>query len=84
MVGWVGFKSTEIHYQRKARVAGQTKYPLRKMLRFATDAIVSFSIIPLRLSFLAALIISVIIIGYLAYVSRRSFLLWKDDCAGVA
>ena len=68
MVGWVGFKSAEIHYQRKPRVAGQTKYPLQKMLRFAIDAIVSFSIIPLCLSFMAALIISVIIFGYLAYV----------------
>jgi dolichol-phosphate mannosyltransferase len=67
MVGWVGFKSSEVHYHRKPRVAGQTKYHLRKMLRFATDAIVSFSIIPLRLSFIAALIISVIIIGYLTF-----------------
>jgi dolichol-phosphate mannosyltransferase len=65
MVGWIGFRETEIHYHRKARVAGETKYPLRKMLRFAVDAIVSFSIIPLRLSFLAAFILSIAILGYL-------------------
>ena len=37
-----------MHYERPARFAGETKYPLRKMLRFAIDGITSFSIIPLR------------------------------------
>jgi dolichol-phosphate mannosyltransferase len=48
MVGWLGFKQIAVHYQRDARFAGETHYPLRKMLRFATDAITSFSTIPLR------------------------------------
>jgi dolichol-phosphate mannosyltransferase len=48
MVAWVGFRQTAVHYQRPARFAGETKYPLRKMLRFAIDGITSFSIVPLR------------------------------------
>ncbi|HZF52085.1 MAG TPA: glycosyltransferase family 2 protein [Polyangiaceae bacterium] len=48
MVAWVGFKSTAVTYDRPARFAGETKYPFRKMLRFAVDGITSFSIVPLR------------------------------------
>jgi dolichol-phosphate mannosyltransferase len=50
MVSWLGFAQTSVGYRRAARLAGQTKYPLFKMLKFATDGIVSFSIIPLRLA----------------------------------
>jgi len=48
MVTWVGFKQFALLYDREARFAGETKYPFSKMLRFAIDAITSFSIIPLR------------------------------------
>jgi dolichol-phosphate mannosyltransferase len=48
MVSWVGFKQTAVPYSRVARFAGETKYPLRKMVRFAIDGITSFSIVPLR------------------------------------
>ncbi len=47
---WVGFKQTGVTYRRDARKAGVTKYPLRKMLRFALDAITSFSYLPLQLA----------------------------------
>ncbi len=47
---WVGFRQTGIEYQRAERFAGDTKYPLSKMLRLTIDAITSFSYIPLRLS----------------------------------
>ncbi len=50
MVSWIGFKQTAVLYDRPARFAGETKYPLRKMLRFAVDGITSFSVVPLRLS----------------------------------
>jgi dolichol-phosphate mannosyltransferase len=50
MVAWVGFKQVAVKYERPARFAGETKYPFRKMLRFAIDGITSFSIIPLRLA----------------------------------
>jgi len=47
---WVGFKQTGVKYNRDARSAGVTKYPFRKMLRFALDAITSFSYLPLQLA----------------------------------
>lgn len=48
MVSWVGFRQTAVLYHRVERLAGASKYPLGKMLRFATDGIVSFSMKPLR------------------------------------
>ncbi|MBT8464618.1 MAG: glycosyltransferase family 2 protein [Myxococcales bacterium] len=50
MVSWVGFKQTAVRYERSERFAGETKYPLRKMIRFAIDGITSFSIVPLRVA----------------------------------
>jgi dolichol-phosphate mannosyltransferase len=50
MVSWVGFRQTAIPYRREERFAGESKYPLRKMLRFAVDGILSFSTKPLQLS----------------------------------
>lgn len=67
MVGWVGFTSAEVTYHRKARVAGTTKYPLRKMVRLAADAIVSFSRAPLRIAYHAALWLSFLFLLFLLY-----------------
>jgi len=50
MVSWVGFKQTAVQYERPERFAGETKYPLRKMIGFAIDGITSFSIVPLRIA----------------------------------
>lgn len=50
MVSWVGFRQTALPYRRAERFAGESKYPLRKMLRFATDGILSFSTKPLQMS----------------------------------
>lgn len=50
MVAWVGFRQEPVYYRRAARLAGETKYPLKMMLRFATDGILSFSLAPLRLA----------------------------------
>jgi dolichol-phosphate mannosyltransferase len=47
---WVGFKQAGVPYRRHARKAGDTKYPLRKMLKFALDGITSFSYLPLQLA----------------------------------
>src|SRR5207302_2659858 len=49
MSAWIGFKQIGVPYRRDARYAGDTKYPTRKMIRFALDAITSFSSAPLRL-----------------------------------
>ncbi len=50
MTVWVGFTQTAVPYEREARHAGETKYTLRKMLRFSLDAIASFSHLPLQLA----------------------------------
>jgi len=50
MVSWVGFRQIGVPYARAARFAGESKYPLGKMLRFAFDGVASFSIRPLRLA----------------------------------
>lgn len=50
MVSWIGFDQVPLEYNRDDRFAGETKYPLRKMIKFATDGIVSFSTKPLKLT----------------------------------
>jgi glycosyltransferase involved in cell wall biosynthesis len=50
MVSWAGYRQIGVPYRRAARFAGETKYPLAKMVRFALDGIISFSVKPLRLS----------------------------------
>lgn len=47
---WVGYRQEEVLYERHERYAGTTKYPFMKMLRFSTDAITSFSYIPLQIA----------------------------------
>lgn len=50
---WVGFKQTGVAYEREERHAGETKYPLRKMVKLASDAVTGFSIFPLQLAMYA-------------------------------
>ena len=50
LIPWIGFSSFEIKYNREARFAGKTKYPLNKMIRYAANAIFSFSSKPLRIA----------------------------------
>jgi dolichol-phosphate mannosyltransferase len=50
MVSWVGYKQTGVQYKRRARFAGETKFTVRKMTRFAIDAITGFSYFPLQLA----------------------------------
>ncbi|KZL92015.1 glycosyltransferase family 2 protein [Clostridium magnum] len=49
MSSWIGFKQIPLEYERKERFAGETKYPLKKMIKFAEDGIFSFSSKPLKL-----------------------------------
>lgn len=60
IVPLLGFKSTTVYYTRQKRFAGESKYPLRKMLALALDGVTSFSNTPLRLIFLMGLCISFI------------------------
>lgn len=50
MVNWVGFRQAAVPYERSARLAGETKYPLLKMFRLAMDGVTSFSILPLKMA----------------------------------
>lgn len=64
IVPLIGFKTTTVYYKRKERDAGESKYPLRKMISFAWEGITSFSTMPLRLITTAGFIIFIISIIY--------------------
>ena len=49
IVPLIGFRSAKVYYDRKERIAGETKYPLKKMLSFALNGMTSFSVVPIRL-----------------------------------
>ncbi|HCS74893.1 MAG TPA: glycosyltransferase [Clostridiales bacterium] len=68
MVNWVGFNQTAVEYVRDERWAGETKYPLRKMLKFAADGIFSFTYKPLKLATYIGLLLSAVGFIYLLYV----------------
>jgi dolichol-phosphate mannosyltransferase len=74
MVAWVGFKQTAVLYDRPGRFAGETKYPLRKMLRFALDGITSFSVLPLRFSTYLGMATTVGSVGVIAYALLSKYL----------
>jgi len=70
MVAWIGFRQVPFAYDRAERLAGETKYPLSKMIRFALDALTGFSSAPLKLAShvgLALSVGSVLLIAYIAY-----------------
>jgi len=56
LVSWVGYRQTAVEYVREERYAGETKYPLRKMLKFAADALTSFSHKPLKISMILGIL----------------------------
>lgn len=65
LVSWVGFKQTGVVYKRDARFAGETKYPYRKMIKFAFDGITSFSTAPLKLATWMGYVVAVLAVLYL-------------------
>jgi len=70
MVAWIGFKQVPFLYDRAERFAGETKYPLSKMIRFALDALTGFSSAPLKLASHVGLALSagsVLLIAYIAF-----------------
>lgn len=69
MIAWAGFRQEPVHYQREARSAGETKYPLRKMLRFAMDGILSFSLAPLRIATWMGFTASGVALGGIVYAT---------------
>ena len=67
IVPLIGFRSATVEYERSVRFAGESKYPLRKMVALALDAITSFSVVPLR-------VISVL--GFLVFVGSMAVTVW--------
>jgi dolichol-phosphate mannosyltransferase len=83
MVAWIGFRQVPFAYDRQERFAGETKYPLKKMMRFALDALTGFSSAPLKLAShvgLALSIGSIVLILYIAYAwaAGRSIQGWTS------
>ena len=68
LVSWVGFKQTAVTYVRDERFAGETKYPLKKMLKFAMDGITTFSYKPLKISTYIGFLVAVLSFIYLIVV----------------
>lgn len=68
IISWLGFKQTGIEFNREKRFAGESKYPIKKMLRFAFDAISSFSYKPLKLASYTGFFISIASFAYLLVV----------------
>lgn len=56
LVSWIGYRQLALRYRRAERFAGTTKYPLRKMVRFASDGMISFSVKPLKLAIMMGLL----------------------------
>jgi dolichol-phosphate mannosyltransferase len=74
MVSWVGFRQTGVEYTRSPRFAGETKYPLRKMLRFAWDGMTGFSYFPLQLATYLGFGIAVLsVLSILVVIYLRAF-----------
>lgn len=69
MVAWIGFRQVPFAYDRQERHAGDTKYPLGKMIRFALDAITGFSSAPLKLASHAGLALSIGSVLLLLYIA---------------
>ena len=74
MVSWIGMRQEALPYDRAARFAGETKYPLSKMIRFAIDAITGFSVRPLRLASYLGFCFGIATMFLLAYVIVSYFL----------
>ena len=74
MISWLGFEQTTVEFVRAERAAGETKYPLLKMLKLATDGILGFSDVPLRAALWAGSLVSVLAVFYGLFVIGGWFL----------
>lgn len=83
LVSWVGFRQAPVEYVRDERWAGETKYPLKKMLKFASDGIISFSYKPLRLATYLGFFLSLASFLYLLVVLYKKWFT-QDTIAGWA
>lgn len=75
IISWIGFKTASIEYIADERYSGRSKYSLKKMLHFASDGIMGFSIKPLRLATLLGFVISTFAFAYIVYAIIAKFFL---------
>lgn len=84
LVSWIGFRQTGVTFVRAERFAGETKYPLKKMVKFALDGIVSFSFLPLQLATYFGFIASglsflgILWVLYLRYFTTEAITGWAS------
>ena len=83
MVSWIGFRQAALPYERDARLAGQSNYPLGKMISFALDAVTSFSTLPLRMAAhlgLASGLLGILTLGWVltAYLMGNTMAGWTS------
>ncbi|HQR14319.1 MAG TPA: glycosyltransferase family 2 protein [Nitrospira sp.] len=74
LVSWIGFRQIGLLYRREKRYAGETKYPYRKMIRFALDGITSFSNIPLKMATIMGYFTSLVAFAYACSVIVQKFM----------
>ncbi len=74
LVGWIGYRQTGVRFVREERAAGETKYPFRKMLKFAIDGITSFSFVPLQMATYCGFLISGVSFLYIVYAVLQKLL----------
>jgi len=82
LCSWVGFKQVPYEYERQSRIAGETKYPLKKMLKLALDGIINFSSKPLKIIGGLGLICILISVGILIYALLSYVLEWNNLMPG--
>ena len=74
LVSWVGFRQTAVEYERDERLAGETKYPLKKMIKLSLDGLTSFSYKPIKLATYAGTVIFTSGLTYLAILILLKFI----------
>jgi dolichol-phosphate mannosyltransferase len=72
LISWIGFKQTAEEYVREERFAGETKYPLKKMLKLAADGLTSFSYKPLKLASLLGVFVCIFAVLYFLFIIVRN------------
>ena len=77
MIGWIGFKSIAVPFQVRKRPAGKSKYSIRRMIRFGTDGVVSFSKSPLQAAIVVGLALALFGFGF-AFITLIQYFLDKS------
>ena len=79
LISWIGFNQTYIEYERSERLAGETKYPLKKMIKFAVDGLTSFSYKPLKIATKIGFLLSIAAFVHLVYVVIEALFFYRTN-----